>query len=135
MADNNDRPGGASRYKGQWILQFGGEGSEEAFFDVRVFNPLASSYRSLPIPSVYARHKKEKRDRYKERVRKVERAAFIPLVFAATGGARKLTIAFLKQVAVILAEKNDEAYCTTMAWLRVRLAFSLLRSARACLRS
>ena len=114
---------------------FWGEGSEEAFFDVRVFNPFASSYRSLPIPSVYARHEKEKRDRYEERVREVERAAFTPLVFAATGGAGKLTTAFLKRVAVILAEKNDEAYCTTMAWLRARLAFSLLRSAIACLRS
>ena len=116
-------------------MDFAGEGSEEAFFDVRVFNPFASSYRSLPIPSVYARHEKEKRDRYEERVREVERAAFTPLVFAATGGAGKLTTAFLKRVAVILAEKNDEAYCTTMAWLRARLAFSLLRSAIACLRS
>ena len=78
-----------------------------------MFNPFASSYRSLPIPSVYARHEKEKRDRYEERVREVERAAFTPLVFAATGGAGKLTTAFLKRVAVILAEKNDEAYCTT----------------------
>ena len=59
----------------------------------------------------------------------------MPLVFAATGGAEKLTTAFLKRVAVILAEKNDEPYCTTMAWLRARLAFSLLRSAIACLRS
>ena len=114
---------------------FWGEGSEEAFFDVRVFNPFASSYRSLPIPTVYVRHEKEKRDRYEERVREVERAAFTPLVFAATGGAGKLTTAFLKRLAVIMAEKNDEAYCTTMAWLRARLAFSLLRSAIVCLRS
>ena len=56
----------------------------------------------------------------------------IPLVFAATAwGAGKLTTAFLKRVAEILAEKNDETYCTTMAWLRARLAFSLLRSSHS----
>ena len=116
-------------------MDFGGRGPRKHFFDVRVFNPFASSYRTVPIPTVYVRHKKEKRDRYEERVREVERAAFTPLVFAATGGAGKLTTAFLKRLAVIMAEKNDEAYCTTMAWLRARFAFSLLRSAIACLRS
>ena len=115
----------------------GGVGSEEAFFDVTVNNPFASSFCSLPIPTVSARHEKEKQDRYEERVREVEssRAAFTPLVFAATGGAGKLTTAFLKRLAVIMAEKSGEAYCTTMAWLRARLAFSLLRSAIVCLRS
>ena len=112
-----------------------GEGSEEAYFDVRVFNPFAPSYRSLPIPSAYLRHEKEKRDRYEETVREVERAAFTPLVFAAAGGASRLTTTFLKRLASCMADQSDEAYSTTMAWLRARLAFSLLRSAVACLRS
>ena len=114
---------------------FWGEGSEKAFLDVRVFNPLAPSYRSLPIPSAYLRHEKEKRDRYEERVREVERAAFTPLVFAATGGASRLTTSFLKRLAACMADQSGEAYSTTMAWLRAPLAFSLLRSAVASLRS
>ena len=114
---------------------FWGEGSEEAFFDVRVFNPFAASYRSLPIPSTYRRHEKEKSDCYEERVREVERGAFTPLVFAATGGAGRLAAAFLKRLATLLAERSGDEYSTTIAWLRARLAFSLLRSAVACLRS
>ncbi len=114
---------------------FWGGRSEEAFFDVRVFNPFAPSYRSSPIATVYRRHEKEKRDQYEERVREVERASFTPLVFAATGGASGLTTAFLKRLASLLADKTDSSYGVTLAWLRARVNFSLLRSAVACLRS
>ena len=68
-------------------------------------------------------------------VREVERAVSTPLVFSATGGALKLTTTFLKRLAACMADQSGEAYSTTMAWLRARLAFSLLRSAVACLRS
>ena len=116
---------------------FWGDGCEEAFFDVRVFNPFAASYRTLSVPALYRRHEREKRARYEERVREVERAAFefTPLVFSAAGGASKLTTTFLKQLASLLAERLNEPYCVAMAWLRARLSFSLLRSAIACFRS
>ena len=112
-----------------------GGGSEEPFFGVRVFNPFAPSYRFLPTPSTYLRHEKEKRDRYEERVREVERVAFTPLVFSATGGASKLTTTFLKRLAACMADKSGEAYSTTMSWLRACVAFNLLPSAVACLRT
>ena len=70
---------------GFWVG--GGGGPRKHVFFVRVLNPFAPSYRSLPIPSTYLRHEKAKLDRYEERVREVERAAFKPLVFSATGGA------------------------------------------------
>ena len=38
-----------------------------------------------------------------------ERVAFTPLVFAATGGAGKLTTAFLERLAVLMAEKSGKA--------------------------
>ena len=114
---------------------FWGDGYEEAFFDVRVFNPFAASYRTLSVPALYRRHEREKRARYEERVREVERAAFTPLVFSAAGGASKLTTTFLKRLASLLAERLNEPYCVAMAWLRARLSFSLLRSAISCLRS
>ena len=114
---------------------FWGDGAEEAFFDVRVFNPFAPSYRTLPLPALYQRHERAKRARYEERVLEVERAAFTPLVFSASGGASKLATMFLKLLASVLAEKRKEPYSVTMAWLRTRLSFSLLRSAIACLRS
>ena len=122
--------------KGFFFL--GGGESEEALF----FLMSRCSTRSCPrtaschfLPFSRGMRMIENRDCYEDRVREVERAAFTPLVLAATGGAGKLTTAFLKRLAVIMAEKGDEAYCTTMAWLRARLAFSLLQSAIACLRS
>ena len=98
-------------------------------------NPFAPSYRTLPLPALYQRHERAKRARYEERVLEVERAAFTPLVFSASGGASKLATMFLKRLASVLAEKRKEPYSVTMAWLRTRLSFSLLRSAIACLRS
>ena len=78
--------------------------------------------------ATYAGHAKEKRSRREERVSEVERAGFTPrvLVVLATGGAGRLTTGFLKRLAMLMAEKSGEAYCTTIpaAWLRARLAFS-----------
>ena len=59
---------------------------QEALFDVRVFYPNAPTYKSKPLSSVYRQHEIDKKRRYGERVREVERAAFTPLVFACTGG-------------------------------------------------
>ena len=48
----------------------------------------------------------------------LERTAFTPLVFSATGDASKLTTTFLKRLAACMADQSIEAYSTTMAWLR-----------------
>ena len=44
----------------------------EAFLDVRVFCPLAPSYRSQNLPAVYRQHERKKRLEYGQRVREVE---------------------------------------------------------------
>ena len=106
---------------------------ELTFFDIRVFNPFVTSNRSASLSSVYRRHEKEKRGQYEERIRLVERASFMPLVFTTTGERASLTTRYLKRLARTLAEK-DERYSEVMCWLRTRLAFSLLRTAIMCLR-
>lgn len=113
---------------------FWGGRCEDAFFDIRVVNPNASSYRHLEPSSCYRRAEKEKERKYGERVRQVEHASFTPLVFATTGGVSRLTTSFLKHLASKLADKRDTPYSVTMAWLRCRLGFSLLRSAILCMR-
>ena len=67
---------------------------EATFFDVRVFNPYAASYRSTPPDNTFASHESEKRRLYEERVREVEGACFTPLVFACTGAAGKTSHVF-----------------------------------------
>ena len=55
---------------------------EQALFDVRVFSPFASSNHSS-LPAVYRRQEQEKRRKYGQRVREVEHASFVPLIFHA----------------------------------------------------
>ena len=55
-------------------------------FDVRIFHPNAPSVRTVPVNSLYVRHEKEKRRRYEQRVKDVEGATFVPLVFSTAGG-------------------------------------------------
>ena len=107
---------------------------EATFFDVRVFNPYAASYRSTPPDNIFASHDREKRRLYEERVREVEGACFTPLVFACTGAAGKTSHVFLKRLASLVSEKRNLTYAETMGWLRCRLAFALVRASVLCLR-
>ena len=59
---------------------FWGDRCQCAFFDVRVFNPLAPSNHRLPLPQCFRSHEKEKRRAYDQRVREVEHGNFTPLV-------------------------------------------------------
>ncbi len=107
---------------------------EDAFFDVRVFNPHAASYRSLSQANVYRLHERQKRREYEERIREVDRGSFSPLVLSCAGGIGPCATVFLKRLAAQLASKRDLPYSSTMAWLRCRITFALLRSSILCLR-
>ena len=74
---------------------FWGGNHQRTFFDVRVFNPMASSYHSAAVSSLYRRFERAKQRMYEQRVREVEMSSFTPLVFStfgSMGGAA--TIAF-----------------------------------------
>ena len=105
-----------------------------AFFDVRVFNPTAPSYRNLQMDACYRRHEGEKHRAYEQCIREVEHGSFTPLVFSTSGGmGRAATIAY-KRLTSLLASKREQPYCIVMGWLRCHLSFALLRSAVMCLR-
>ena len=52
----------------------------------------------------------------------------LPLVFGTNGGMGIERQIFVKQLAVKLAEKDQEGYCVVIAWLRTRLSFEILRA-------
>ena len=68
--------------RGVWISQ------QDAFFDVRVFNTLASSNLNPSIDAPFRKHEQEKRRVYEKRIREIEHGhgSFTPLVFSASGG-------------------------------------------------
>ena len=105
-----------------------------AFFDVRVFNPLATSNQNPTINSTFLRHEKEKRRTYDQRVREVEHGSFTPLFFSASGGMGPATTIAYKRLATMLAQKRGQRYCEVMQWFRCRVSFSLLRASIAAIR-
>ena len=110
------------RAKGFWNRQ------QNAFFDVRVFHPNASSYRNTEIPALYRQQENAKKREYGDRIREVEYAVFTPLVFSTTGGQGKETTIAYKRLAELLATKRKLEYSITLAWMRCSLSFALIRS-------
>ena len=117
------------RARGFWECQ-----QECTFFDVRVFNPCAPSYRHLPLSSLYHQQEEQKRRQYEERVQRVERSSFVPLIFTTSSSCSALTTVALKRLAAALSVARNLDYAITMGWLRCRLSFCLLRSAIMCMR-
>ena len=74
------------------------------YFDVRVFNPFASTYASSPLTQCYHRPELDKRQKYDERIREVERGTFSPLIFSCSGGMGPpaATVVFTKRIATLI---------------------------------
>ena len=108
---------------------------QDAFFDVRVFHPFASSYQSLSLSSLYRQHETKKKSEYGSRVREIEHGCFTPLVFSTCGGMGREADIVFKRLASMISNKTSESYAVVMGWMRTRLSFSLLRSALSCLRN
>ena len=63
---------------------FWGSTHQFAFFDIKVFDPNAESYRRSSLDSCYKREKKKLT--YEQRILDVEHGTFTPLVFNTSGG-------------------------------------------------
>ena len=116
------------RARGFWCRQ------QNAFFDIRVYYPHASSYLHRSLPSLFKSMEKTKKREYQDRILNVEQGSFTPLVFASTGGMGREASVVIKKLAVDLSEKKGERLSDTLGLLRCRIAFSLIRAAHICLR-
>ena len=99
-----------------------------------VFNPLAPSNCRSSLNATYRRHETIKKRSYEQRVREVEHGSFTPLVFSASGGMAPAATITFKRLASLLADKRQQDYNKTIAWIRCQLSFSLVRSSVMCLR-
>ena len=89
---------------------FWGHDRQNAFFDVRVFNPYAPSHRGTTLAQCYRRNEQEKKHAYEERVREIENGSFSPLVFSTSGGMGPIATVVYKRIASQIAEKRDQLY-------------------------
>ena len=113
---------------------FWGRDRRLAYFDVKVFNPFASSYASSPLAQCYRRAELDKKRKYDERIREVENGTFSPLIFSSSGGMGPSATVVFKRIATLLSEKRGHPYSHVLYWIRTKLCYSLLRSAVMCLR-
>ena len=103
-----------------------------AFFDVRVFNPIAKAYlTSDPLPHIEETNWKKRERMVGEFERLIK---FTPLIFSCLGGMGKKSLVFYKRLAQSLADRRNQDYATTANWLRACLSFSLIRSCLLCIR-
>ena len=114
---------------------FWGSRNTKDFFDVKVFNPFAKSYRNRPLTQVFTQMEQMKRRSYDQRVRDIEHGTMTPLIFSLNGGLGRAATVTYKRLASLLSLKWNEPYSIVMGWLRCTISFSLTRSAISCLRS
>ena len=109
--------------------------AQDAFFDIRIFHPDAVSYSARPLHALLLHHEQQKKLQYSERIINVERGTFSPLVVLTTAGAASPECArFLKHLCGLLANADRMPYAQSVAYVRCRLSFALLRSAVMCVR-
>ena len=110
------------------------EAGRRTFFDVRVFNPLATTYQKKSLKSCYSSIERDKIRKFDERIREVEFGLFSPLVFSTTGGFGPVCSIVYKKLATLLSAKHHKPYNTLINYIRCRISFFLIRSSVLCIR-
>ena len=94
---------------------------EKAFFDIRVFGPVAQSHFNQNLQAAHLRQENEKRRQYEGRVLHVEHASFTPLVFTIAGGMGKAAQKCFSRLAEMLAESRGQPKSIVTAWMLWRI--------------
>ena len=103
------------------------------FFDVKVVNSYAKSC-PRSIPDSYKYHEYIKKLKYEQRIIKVKKAAFCPLIISLTGGAGPSASKAMQRLDSRISDKKEDSYSDVITYIRTKLSFALLRSFILCLR-
>ena len=113
---------------------FWGYSDQRVYFDIKVVNPLSSTYANMSLSACYHQAEELKKRKYDQRIREVEHGTFSPLIFATIGGVGPVASSFLKRLALLFSEKSRIPYSSTLNLLRCKLSFLILKSSIRCLR-
>ena len=58
---------------------------QQAFLNLRVFDPNVCRYRNKPMPECHVMNEQEKKRAYNERILQIDHGTFTPLVFSING--------------------------------------------------
>ena len=107
---------------------------QQAFFDVRVFNPFAKHYVNKSVAKSFQINENEKKRSYNHRVQEVEQGSFTPLVFSTSGGMSRECGTFYSRLAEMISEKRGDQLSSVSAWVKTKINYSLIRSTIMCIR-
>ena len=79
---------------------------QRAFFDVRIFGPVAPSHVHQSLDAAHSKQEHEKCVQYEDRILHVEHASFTPLVFTIAAEMSKFTKKLFSRLGEMLAEKR-----------------------------
>ena len=105
-----------------------------AFFDIKVFNPLAKTHLAKKLDVAFSSSEEGKKTAYNERCILVEHGSFTPVVFSALGGCGRETNVFISKLVEKLSEKNGLETSVVSNYVRTKISFELVRSQVDCVR-
>jgi hypothetical protein len=107
---------------------------ERTFLDVRVMHPNAESYKNKDVAQVYEQHEREKKRTYNERIIRIEKGSFTPIVLSTFGGMGVEAERYHKRIAQLIRAKRNEPYASVIGYIRTRIRICLLNSVLTSLR-
>ena len=79
---------------------------QEAFLDIRVFDPNANRYLNATLTRCHEINEKEKKRNYNNRILQIENGTFTPLVFSIYGSLGREYTKFYSKLAELLSDKH-----------------------------
>jgi len=107
---------------------------EMAFFDVNVFSPFAKSHVKTNLDTLFRRQEEKKKEKYNDRVIKIEHGSFTPVVMSAFGGFGRESSCFVSKLVEKIAEKQGTERSVVANYVRSKISFELVRSQVECIR-
>ncbi len=107
---------------------------QNAYFDVRVTNPLCATAMKNSVAKTLDYHEREKKRKYNARIMTQEHGTFTPLIFTALGTTGKECDKFLKTLSEKIAIKDNERYEHVINWIRCKISFLCIKSCILCVR-
>ena len=96
--------------RGFWIS------SQQAFFDIRVFNSMARQYGCQELTKGYKINECEKKRQYNEQILEVEHGSFTSLVMTALSSMGREASKFYSCLSESITEKRKEQYSVIKNW-------------------
>ena len=97
---------------------------QQAFFDIRVFDPNACRYLNKSLQQCHAMNEHEKKRSYNERVFQGDHGTFTPLVFSIYSSMGRECNMFYSRLSQLISDRRNLSKLITMKWIRTKVVKS-----------